>query len=137
MLNGKLIYLCLAGKRLYTTSIHGKIKISFSPLQSEGSKELDAEGPVCSAKSMYRLADKLGLEELKSCALEYLCSRLSEDNILHEVFSSFTSMYGPVVRIGVLSVDGRHPAGIPLCGRCRSSTSRRISPRRHLKDWKK
>ncbi|KAJ7083864.1 hypothetical protein C8R44DRAFT_862340 [Mycena epipterygia] len=76
-------------------------RIKFSPLRSEGSKNFDAEGPICSAKSMYRLADKLGLDELKSSALEYIRSRLSEDNILHEVFSSFTSMYPTIQTLEV------------------------------------
>ncbi|KAF7367701.1 hypothetical protein MSAN_00833900 [Mycena sanguinolenta] len=53
--------------------------------------------PVCSPKSMYRLADKLGLEELRVLALASITSRLSEDNILKEVFSFFTSMY-PVIQ---------------------------------------
>ncbi|KAJ7744157.1 hypothetical protein B0H16DRAFT_1560366 [Mycena metata] len=68
-------------------------QINFAPLRSENCLGLETEDPQCLAKSMYRLADKLGLEELKSSALQYIRSRLSEDNILQEVFSSFTSMY--------------------------------------------
>ncbi|KAJ6459647.1 hypothetical protein C8R45DRAFT_766046, partial [Mycena sanguinolenta] len=68
-------------------------RVNFSPLKSEGPTELAATGPMCSPKSMYRLADKLGLEELRALALASITSRLSEENILEEVFSFFTSMY--------------------------------------------
>ncbi|KAJ7751885.1 hypothetical protein DFH07DRAFT_960711 [Mycena maculata] len=46
---------------------------------------------------MYRLADKLGLEELQALALAFISSRLTENNILREVFSSFTAVY-PVIQ---------------------------------------
>ncbi|KAK7064976.1 hypothetical protein R3P38DRAFT_2827338 [Favolaschia claudopus] len=72
-------------------------RINFRPLKSEGLQEETCIGPVCSPKSMYRLADKLGLEELRGLALESISSRLSEHNILQEVFSSFTSTY-PVIQ---------------------------------------
>ncbi|KAJ7461372.1 hypothetical protein B0H11DRAFT_1923644 [Mycena galericulata] len=80
-------------------------RINFRPLKSEGPKEMDVEGPTCSAKSMYRLADKLGLEELQTLALAHISSRLSEDNILEEVFSSFTSVYPAFqeLEVGVLT----------------------------------
>ncbi|KAK7008050.1 hypothetical protein R3P38DRAFT_3027160 [Favolaschia claudopus] len=71
--------------------------INFRPLKSEGLQEGTCIGPVCSPKSMYRLADKLGLEELRGLALESISSRLTERNILQEVFSSFTSTY-PVIQ---------------------------------------
>ncbi|KAJ7769901.1 hypothetical protein B0H16DRAFT_1452281 [Mycena metata] len=76
-------------------------RINFSPLRSEGSKIVAADGPRCSPKSMYRLADKLGLNDLKAEALQCLASRLSEGIILHEVFSSFTSMYPAVQKLEV------------------------------------
>ncbi|KAF8152854.1 hypothetical protein K438DRAFT_1987722 [Mycena galopus ATCC 62051] len=80
-------------------------RVNFRPLKSEGPKKITVDGPVCSPKSMYRLADKLGLEELRTLALASLSSRLSENNILEEVFSFFTSLY-PVIQeleIGVLT----------------------------------
>ncbi|KAJ7036789.1 hypothetical protein C8F04DRAFT_1394045 [Mycena alexandri] len=76
-------------------------RINFSPLRSEGSMNPAGEGPMCSAKSMYRLADKLGLNDLKSEALQYIASRLSEGVILPEVFSSFTSMYPAVQKLEI------------------------------------
>ncbi|KAJ6509664.1 hypothetical protein DFH09DRAFT_1198800 [Mycena vulgaris] len=80
-------------------------RVNFRPLKSEGPKVLVVNGPTCSPKSMYRLADKLGLEELQALALASISSRLSEQNILQEVFSSFTSVY-PVIQeleVGVLT----------------------------------
>ncbi|KAJ7744158.1 hypothetical protein B0H16DRAFT_995090 [Mycena metata] len=82
-------------------------RVNFRPLKSEGPLETDitVRGPTCSPKSMYRLADKLGLEDLQALALAAISSRLSETNILYEVFSSFTSVY-PVIRdleVGVLT----------------------------------
>ncbi|KAJ7660832.1 hypothetical protein DFH06DRAFT_1193409 [Mycena polygramma] len=80
-------------------------RVNFRPLKSEGPKETTVSGPACSPKSMYRLADKLGLEELQALALASISSRLSESNILEEVFSSFTSVY-PVIQeleVGVLT----------------------------------
>ncbi|KAJ7116274.1 hypothetical protein C8R43DRAFT_1242315 [Mycena crocata] len=71
-------------------------QVKFLSLHWEGATESESDGLACSAKSMYRLADKLGLEELKSSALSHIASRLSEENILLEVFSSFTSMYPAV-----------------------------------------
>ncbi|KAJ7019506.1 hypothetical protein C8F04DRAFT_1392825 [Mycena alexandri] len=82
-------------------------RVNFRPLESEGPQETDStmRGPTCSPKSMYRLADKLGLVDLQALALAAISSRLSEANILQEVFSSFTSVY-PVIRdleVGVLT----------------------------------
>ncbi|KAJ7083874.1 hypothetical protein C8R44DRAFT_903564 [Mycena epipterygia] len=101
-------------------------RVNFRPLRSEGPKELAVHGPACSPKSMYRLADKasdtihcrfrcmlinniftaqLGLDELQALALAAISARLSEGNILEEMFSSFTSVY-PVIQeleVGVLT----------------------------------
>ncbi|KAJ7439529.1 hypothetical protein B0H11DRAFT_566114 [Mycena galericulata] len=52
--------------------------------------------PQCSAKSMYRLADQFGLDDLKALSLSAIRARLSQDNIIREVFSKFTSMYPDV-----------------------------------------
>ncbi|KAJ6610157.1 hypothetical protein B0H10DRAFT_2061567 [Mycena sp. CBHHK59/15] len=57
--------------------------------------------PECSAKSMYRLADELGLEDLKALALSSLRSQLSQENIVREAFSTFTSMYTEIQDIEV------------------------------------
>ncbi|KAJ7649422.1 hypothetical protein DFH06DRAFT_1475808 [Mycena polygramma] len=57
------------------------------------SSESASQAPDCSAKSMYKLADKFALEELKSRALEFIQTQLSTETIVHEAFSSFTSLY--------------------------------------------
>lgn len=51
----------------------------------------------CSAKAMYRLADKLHLPDLKKRAEEHISNSLTVHNIVWEAFSSFASFY-PEVR---------------------------------------
>ncbi|CBQ68397.1 conserved hypothetical protein [Sporisorium reilianum SRZ2] len=51
----------------------------------------------CSAKSMYRLADKLQIPELKQRAQQELANNLSVDNIVWEAFSGFNSQF-PAIR---------------------------------------
>lgn len=50
----------------------------------------------CSAKSAYRLADKLNLIELKNRARDYIASQLTVGNIVWEAFSSFASQHKEV-----------------------------------------
>ncbi|OCH92497.1 hypothetical protein OBBRIDRAFT_751320 [Obba rivulosa] len=52
--------------------------------------------PPCSAKSLYRLADKYDLPYLKMKALVALKDKLTTQNIITEVFSRFTSRYDEV-----------------------------------------
>ncbi|KAH9943866.1 hypothetical protein B0H21DRAFT_823409 [Amylocystis lapponica] len=84
--------------------------VTFAPLKSGGEVArrsfLDAcrldnpDRPVpCSCKSMYRLADEIGLDVLKVLALDHLRSQLSAESILAEIFSSFTSRYEEVKKI--------------------------------------
>ncbi|KAJ6456227.1 hypothetical protein C8R47DRAFT_189901 [Mycena vitilis] len=65
-------------------------KIQFRTLPSG---ESASQVPQCSAKSMYKLADKFALEDLKSRALESIRTQLSTETIVREAFSSFTSLY--------------------------------------------
>ncbi|KAH7905851.1 hypothetical protein BJ138DRAFT_1226666 [Hygrophoropsis aurantiaca] len=77
-------------------------EIFFSPLKSavaEKGQSLHPERIYCSPKSMYRLADKLGSTELKRLSLQSIRSSLSKENILHEVFSPFTSSYAEVLKV--------------------------------------
>ncbi|KAJ7909228.1 hypothetical protein B0H13DRAFT_2014600, partial [Mycena leptocephala] len=70
--------------------------------RTSGSGPHDApQTPECSAKSMYMLADKFGLDELKALALQSLRSQLSTDNIVREAFSTFTSLYPEIQDIEV------------------------------------
>ncbi|EPS96256.1 hypothetical protein FOMPIDRAFT_82302 [Fomitopsis schrenkii] len=80
-------------------------KISFAPLRSQSSAiHLQTESkmlklyepPPCSPKSMYRFAHMCEVEELKLLALEDLTSKLNHDNVLTELFSSFTTRYSEV-----------------------------------------
>ncbi|EGN99979.1 hypothetical protein SERLA73DRAFT_135560, partial [Serpula lacrymans var. lacrymans S7.3] len=46
---------------------------------------------------MYRLACKLGLDDLKDHASKSICSKVTKYNVVEEVFSMFTSRY-PAIR---------------------------------------
>ncbi|KAH7902793.1 hypothetical protein BJ138DRAFT_277462 [Hygrophoropsis aurantiaca] len=88
-------------------------EISFRPLRSVPAnttkdRPLLSDHPdriYCSPKSMYRLADKIGAEELKKLSLASIRSNLSKHNILDEVFSHFTSRYSAVLdmELGLLA----------------------------------
>ncbi|KAH9938932.1 hypothetical protein B0H21DRAFT_52231 [Amylocystis lapponica] len=75
-------------------------KVEFAPLLSQGPTTRKEQvtwqtelprPPRCSPKSMYRLADKYDILELKRLAKAGIEERLSEYNILQELFSPFTS----------------------------------------------
>ncbi|KDE03163.1 hypothetical protein MVLG_06320 [Microbotryum lychnidis-dioicae p1A1 Lamole] len=57
-------------------------------------------GP-CSAKAMYRLADKLGLPELKERAYEHIVKSLTAQNIPYEVFGSFAARFDEIKRVEI------------------------------------
>lgn len=59
-----------------------------------------ATGPrPVSAKSVYRLADKLDLPALKMRAFQHICSQLTSLNIPAEVFSRFSSTFDDVRKV--------------------------------------
>ncbi|EKM56960.1 uncharacterized protein PHACADRAFT_160515 [Phanerochaete carnosa HHB-10118-sp] len=81
--------------------------IAFAPLKSEVRTKPNSSDvarrenftpspPLCSPKSMYRLADELGLKDLKDRARRDIESKISEQNILVELFSSFTARYDEI-----------------------------------------
>ncbi|KAJ7088365.1 hypothetical protein B0H15DRAFT_289261 [Mycena belliarum] len=76
-------------------------KLSFSTEFVTQAIQDEYEVPRSSAKSMFRLADKLGLDELKSLSLSSIRGRLTKENIIREVFCKFTSMYPEVQDIEV------------------------------------
>ncbi|KAJ7160676.1 hypothetical protein C8R43DRAFT_1177098 [Mycena crocata] len=90
-------------------------KIVFRNLKSSGGQ--GGSEPLhtlqCSPKSMYKLAEKFGLEDLKALALASLRSQLSSDNIVREAFSSFTSMYPEIsdIEVGILINHMRNLGG--------------------------
>lgn len=55
----------------------------------------------CSAKAVYRLADKLGLAELKSRAFEHITKSLTVENVPYEVFSTFSATFEVVRKVEV------------------------------------
>ncbi|OSX61758.1 hypothetical protein POSPLADRAFT_1070345 [Postia placenta MAD-698-R-SB12] len=81
-------------------------EIDFAPLRSANARPAAQhpsayESPLCSPKSIYRLADRYGLDDLKKRALENLGAQLTADNILPELFSRFTSRYEEVQQLEV------------------------------------
>jgi len=88
-------------------------KVSFAPLRSQpnvmpkGKADWLAnmpQPPQCSPKSMYRLADKYDLKGLRELAKKDIKSKLSEDNILDELFSDFTSRYSEILELEIQHV---------------------------------
>ncbi|KAH9999667.1 hypothetical protein BJV74DRAFT_974882 [Russula compacta] len=55
----------------------------------------------CSAKAVYRLADKLGLAELKTRAFEHITKSLTVENVPYEVFSTFSATFEVVRKVEV------------------------------------
>ncbi|KAI6030871.1 hypothetical protein F5J12DRAFT_803519 [Pisolithus orientalis] len=55
----------------------------------------------CSAKAVYRLADKLGLLELKERASQHIQKSLSVENIPYEVFSPFSATFPDIRKVQV------------------------------------
>ena len=53
----------------------------------------------CSAKAMYRLADKLQIPDLKRRAQEHIANSLTVKNIVWEVFSGFNSQYPDIRKV--------------------------------------
>ncbi|KAF8908957.1 hypothetical protein CPB84DRAFT_1674055 [Gymnopilus junonius] len=55
----------------------------------------------CSAKSIYRIADRLDLPELKERAAQHIMKSLTVDNIGYEVFSPFAAAFDAVRKVEV------------------------------------
>ncbi|EKM56940.1 uncharacterized protein PHACADRAFT_183507 [Phanerochaete carnosa HHB-10118-sp] len=83
-------------------------KIEFARLKSQKpaiqplakTAQMSTKAPPCSPKFMYKLADEsctqLGISELKNLAQADIQSKLSGDNILAELSSTFTSRYDDI-----------------------------------------
>ncbi|KAH9938931.1 hypothetical protein B0H21DRAFT_757574 [Amylocystis lapponica] len=85
-------------------------KVEFAPLRSQAGTTRKEKGhwqadlykpPQCSPKSMYRLADKYDLKDLKELAKNDIKQKLTEDNILVELFSDFTSSYSEILELEI------------------------------------
>ncbi|KAG0146591.1 hypothetical protein CROQUDRAFT_107077 [Cronartium quercuum f. sp. fusiforme G11] len=59
------------------------------------------ENVICSAKAIYRLADKLNLVELKSRAYDHITRSLTVQNIPMEVFSAFTNAFEEIRKVEI------------------------------------
>ncbi|KAG8697189.1 hypothetical protein FRC08_006682, partial [Ceratobasidium sp. 394] len=53
----------------------------------------------CSAKAIYRLADKLDLSELKTRAFTHITKSLSIQNVPFELFSGFSAAFGDIRKV--------------------------------------
>ncbi|GAA6001236.1 hypothetical protein JCM10207_007478 [Rhodosporidiobolus poonsookiae] len=56
---------------------------------------------ACSSKAIYRLADKMGLTELKERAYEHIVKSLNAQNIVYEVFGSFSQRFDEIRRVEI------------------------------------
>ncbi|TCD71376.1 hypothetical protein EIP91_010082 [Steccherinum ochraceum] len=102
---------------LYLYSDH----IKFNPLRShkpvtppslKPKSDTRSRQSPCSPKSMYRLAKRLRLEELREQAQAALESNLTEENIVDELFSDFTWRYPEILQIQteIFSRHSTHPS---------------------------
>ncbi|KDQ57707.1 hypothetical protein JAAARDRAFT_272821 [Jaapia argillacea MUCL 33604] len=81
-------------------------EVAFSWSRSTLDDNLATEGQPnkllpCSPKSLYRAAHKLGIPELEYMALEAIREGLSEENIVDEVFSTFTCSHKKVQEVEI------------------------------------
>jgi len=93
-------------------------QIVFAPLSRDGldnrsrpafmaSLQNDQSSHPCSAKSIYRLADKMYLPELQRRAFNHIKGQMSEKTILRENFSKFASRY-PEIQKMEMTILARH-----------------------------
>ncbi|KIY53044.1 hypothetical protein FISHEDRAFT_55407 [Fistulina hepatica ATCC 64428] len=81
---------------LYT----GRIQFNAIGARPSRTASIDHVGAApCSPKSMYRLANKIGMERLKRMAVEAIENNLTLENIVEELFSYFTSLHAEVMEI--------------------------------------
>ncbi|KAI0684904.1 hypothetical protein BC835DRAFT_1387101 [Cytidiella melzeri] len=79
---------------IYTGEVH------FGPLRSQlastNETRKPTSAPLCSPKSMYRLADKCGIDELREKAKQDILGKLSVANITTELCTSLVSTYDEI-----------------------------------------
>ncbi|KAI0761408.1 hypothetical protein BC629DRAFT_995759 [Irpex lacteus] len=116
-------------------------EIYFAPLKSQGLTLRAAEQikhrekhphlpPLCSPKSIYRLADFVGIEELKFLAREDLKTKITSENVAREIFSRFSSMYDEVLdtELEILYSDSMLADTLPKVLKITTSISRGNMP---------
>ncbi|KAJ2935132.1 hypothetical protein H1R20_g1985, partial [Candolleomyces eurysporus] len=67
----------------------------------EWTKDNPGRPAPCSAKAVYRVADKLDLGELKERASKHIFKSLTVDNIAYEVFSPFAATFEEVRKVEI------------------------------------
>ncbi|KAJ8454373.1 hypothetical protein ONZ45_g19334 [Pleurotus djamor] len=87
-------------QHLYGETITFRALKSSSGLGTSGPSGSEVEN-ACSPKSMYRLADEYGTEPLLKLSRDAIAERLTEENIVEELFSSFTHRYKEIIDIEV------------------------------------
>ncbi|KAF8124559.1 hypothetical protein EV363DRAFT_1435290 [Boletus edulis] len=95
-------------------------KFNFLPLKSttpsgqpRASSTSSLDEPRCSAKSMYRLACKVGLDRLRDEAFAHIRSNLTEHNIIQELSCSLLSTHPELLKME-LDVLYAHMASPPV-----------------------
>ncbi|GAA5988520.1 hypothetical protein JCM5350_005375 [Sporobolomyces pararoseus] len=63
---------------------------------SKGPHSLDERVVACSPYEMYRLANRYGIEELKSFVLNFISESLNHENVAYELFSPLSLEFKPV-----------------------------------------
>ncbi|EIW63017.1 uncharacterized protein TRAVEDRAFT_141629 [Trametes versicolor FP-101664 SS1] len=92
-------------------------RVAFAPLRSQGlpfklaDEDDPSQLPICSPKSMYRLAMKYGNTELERLAGDDIASKLSTQNVLAELFSPFTARYPQIqdMELNFVVAHLKHP----------------------------
>jgi len=99
--------------------------VSFAPLKSQGvdsrshyirSRTTTATPPPCSPKSIYVLASLLGIEPLRDRAFADVKNKVSEDNVVDEVFSWVTANQSEIMdsQCKLLVSEFNNPRSIEL-----------------------
>ncbi|KAF8837052.1 hypothetical protein BDN67DRAFT_244089 [Paxillus ammoniavirescens] len=83
------------------------------PLQPQRSSTGAKDEPECSAKSMYRLARKVGLDDLRDEAFASMRTNITESNVLQELSCSLVSRYPPILEM-LLDTLYAHIASRPV-----------------------
>ena len=70
-------------------------------LKGAAQSTLPSQDLVCSAKAIYKLADKLNMPELKARAFEHIISSLTIETIPYEAFSSFSDRFREIRKVQI------------------------------------
>ncbi|KAH6912805.1 hypothetical protein BKA70DRAFT_1397844 [Coprinopsis sp. MPI-PUGE-AT-0042] len=68
---------------------------------AEWTREFPGRPEPCSAKAVYRVADKIDIPELKERASQHIMKSLTVDNIAYEVFSPFSAIFEDIRKVEI------------------------------------